>query len=207
MKIIGTFFVACVAFVAAAGVNADVIKVDMKPGLWQNEIKMLGDGAAQLQSMQGEQMKAVMEQMKQQMANMPPEQRKQMEQYMAQAGVKMGGDGMSLENGAVSITPESTKVKNCVTQAEIDRGEVADNSEECTSTLKQIGKNRFKSTQVCSGDNPSTMEAEVVFDSPQHYTGKGRMNQTMNGKPHVIEIGMEGIWLGSDCGDVKPHQE
>lgn len=207
MKIIGASVIACAAFLAMTSAHAETIKVDMKPGLWQNDIKMLGDSATQMQSMQQEQMKQAMADMKKQFANMPPEQRKQMEQYMAQAGMKMDGESMTFENGNVSVTPTSTSVKNCVTQAEIDRGEMADNDDECESTLTQLGKNRFKSTQVCSGDNPSTMEAEVSFDSPKHYTGKGRMNQTMNGKPHVVEVAMEGTWLGSDCGDVKPDQE
>jgi len=207
MKTLGASIVICTAFLAAINVNAESIKVDMKPGLWQNDIKMLGDSASQMQSMQQEQMKQAMADMKKQFANMPPEQRKQMELYMAQAGMKIDGESMTFENGNVSVTPTSTSVKSCVTQAEIDRGEVADNSEGCTSTLKQLAINRFKSTQVCSGDSPSTMEAEVVFDSPKHYTGKGRMNQTMNGNPHVIEVAIEGAWLKSDCGDVKPDAE
>lgn len=197
---------AVAAFMLSLNVNGDTVKVDMKPGLWQNNIKMVGDSAAQIQSMQGEQMKTMMDEMKKQMATMPPEQRKQMEHYMAQSGMKVDDEGVTFENGNVKVTPTSSIVKNCVTQAEIDRGEMQNDSEGCTSTLKQISKNRFKSTQSCSGDNASMSEAEVVFHSPKHYTGKGYMNQTLNGKTHKIEMELEGTWLASDCGDVKPDE-
>lgn len=202
-------YVSCAvaALMLSVNVNADTVKVDMKPGLWQNNIKMVGDGAAQMQSLQGEQMKTIIEGMKKQMATMPPEQRKQMEQYMAQSGMKVEGDGMTFENGNVTVTPTSSSVKSCITQADIDRGEMQNDSDECKSTLKQISKNRFKSTQVCSGDASSTSEAEVVFHSPKHYTGKGYMNQSMNGKAHKIEVELEGTWLASDCGDVKPDMD
>lgn len=201
-------YASCIAatFMLSLHVNAEPVKVDMKPGLWQNNIKMVGDSAAQMQSLQGEEIKTMMEGMKKQMASMPPEQRKQMEQYMAQSGMKIDDEGLSFENGNVKVSPTESVVKNCVTQAEIDRGEMQVDSEGCTSTLKQISKNRFKSTQACSGDTASMSEAEVVFHSPKHYTGKGYMNQTMNGKTHKIEMELEGTWLTSDCGEANKQQ-
>jgi len=204
MKFFIASFGLCAAVMAAMNVTADTIKVDMKPGLWQNKMSILGDGAAQMQSMQQEQMKQAMNEMKKQFANMPPEQRKQMEAYMKQAGMSVDGENLSFDNKKVSVSPTGTTVKSCVTQADIDRGEMAEKSENCTNNLKQLSKTHFKSTQVCTGDHPSTMEAEVEFDSPKHYTGKGRMNQTVAGKSHVVEVAMEGTWLGSDCGDVQP---
>lgn len=200
-----------VLFCCVAGLSFHAmasVKVDMKPGLWQNDMKMLGNAAAQLQSMQQEQMKTAMEEMKKQFANMPPEQRKQMEEYMAQSGMKFDGDSMSFDNGNMQVTPTSTSTKSCVTAEEIARGELTDNEEdECSSTLKQLSKTRIQSTQVCGGDSPSTMEMEVEFSSPKHYAGKGQMSQTISGKPYVFEVAIEGTWLATDCGDVKPDQE
>lgn len=186
--------------------QAEVIKVDMTAGLWENTMTWDGDSAKEMQAMQTDQMKAAMEQMKEQFANMPPEQRKQMEAVMAQAGLKVNDDGVSLNNDQVQISSSGTTAKSCITQMEIDRGELPDDMEGCTSTLKKISATRFKSTYVCSGEEQSIGESEVNFHSPKHYSGTGTMVQTINGKKHTMNFKMDGKWLGSDCGDVKPVQ-
>ncbi|WP_323815288.1 DUF3617 domain-containing protein [Cellvibrio sp. NN19] len=192
--------------VSALSAQADPVKVDMKAGLWENTMTWDADTAKDMQVMQADQMKAAMEQMKEQFANMPPEQRKQMEEMMAQAGVNVNDDGVSLNNDQVQISSSGTTAKSCITQAEIDRGELPDDMEDCTSTLKQISATRFKSTYVCSGEEQSLGESEVNFHSPKHYSGTGKMVQTINGKKHTMNFKMEGKWLGSDCGDVKPAE-
>jgi Protein of unknown function (DUF3617) len=184
---------------------AQTIKLDMQPGLWENSFKMTGESSKELQSIQNDQMKKAMEEMKKQLANMPPEQRKQVEAMMAQSGVKIDGDSIKMQNDAVKISSEGTQVKQCITQAEIDRGDFPDDDENCKSTLSQISKNHFKATHKCVGENPSHGESEVVFDSNRYYSGKGVMTQTVDGKPHTLEIEMEGKWISSDCGDIKPE--
>lgn len=185
-------------------VLAQTIKLDMQPGLWENSFKMTGESNKELQSIQNDQMKKAMEEMKKQLANMPPEQRKQMEAMMAQSGVKIEGDSIQIHNDAVKISSEGTKVKQCITQAEIDRGDFPDDDENCKSTLKQITKNHFKAIHKCTGENPSHGESEIVFDSKRHYSGTGIMTQTIDGKPHTLEVEMEGKWISNDCGDIKP---
>jgi guanyl-specific ribonuclease Sa len=186
--------------------QAEPIKVDMKPGLWQNKMSWDGDTSKEMQSMQTEQMKTAMEEMKKQFADMPPEQRKQMEAIMAQSGMKMSGDGISFQNDQVQISPQGTNAKTCVTQLQIDRGELPDDVDGCKTTLTKVSTNRFKSTHVCTGDQQSSGESEVVFDSPKHYAGTGKMNHEVNGKTHVMSFKMEGTWLSSDCGDIKPAE-
>ena len=200
------FSCAIFLLVASVGAGAEPIKLDMKPGLWENQFKMTGDSAKQMQAVQSEQMKQAMEQMKQQLANMPPEQRKQMEAMMAQSGMKFNEDSMSFQNDKVKVTSEGSTVKQCVTQEEIDRGEMPENDSECKTTLKQTGKNRFKSKTVCTGDGAGTGESEVIFHSPKHYTGTGKMTQMINDKPQLIEVAMEGKWLSSDCGDILSEE-
>jgi Protein of unknown function (DUF3617) len=184
---------------------AQTIKLDMQPGLWENSFKMTGESNKELQSIQNDQMKKAMEEMKKQLANMPPEQRKQVEAMMAQSGVKIEGDSIKMQNDAVKISSEGTQVKQCITQAEIDRGDFPDDDENCKSTLTQISKNHFKATHKCTGENPSHGESDVIYDSNRHYSGKGSMTQTIDGKQHMLEIEMEGKWISSDCGNIKPE--
>lgn len=185
---------------------AESVKVDMAPGLWENKMRYTGDGANQMQQMQSAQMQAAMAEMKAQFAAMPAEQRKQMEALMEQSGMQMSEEGMSFENNQVSLSAEGATVKNCVTQEEIDNGEMGmDDSDECTSTLTQVSRNRFKSVQVCGGENPSRSEGDIVFSSPKRYTGTGLMTQTVNGQQHKVTVAIDGTWLGSDCGDIQPQ--
>lgn len=185
---------------------AESVKVDMAPGLWENKMQYTGDGAAQMQQMQSAQMETAMAEMKKQFAAMPPEQRKQMEALMEQSGMKISEEGMSFENNQVSVSADGATVKNCVTQAQIDSDDMGmDDSDDCTSTLTQVSSNRFKSVQVCTGENPSRSEGDIVFSSPKRYSGTGMMTQTVNGQPHKVTVAIDGTWLGSDCGDIQPQ--
>jgi len=192
-----------VVAMGALPVQAEPIKLDMQAGLWENKITFAGAAAG---GVQPDQMKLAMDEMKKQLASMPPEQRKQMEAMMAQSGMKMTDDGVSFNNNQVTISPTGTNAKLCVTQEQINRGDLPDDVKGCESVLKQISATQFKSSHVCSGEYSGTGESEITFHSPKHYTGKGEMTQVMNGEKRVVKFNMEGKWLANDCGDVKPAQ-
>jgi len=190
--------------VTTGPLQAEPIKVDMVPGLWENKVVWGSGGTEGVPAIQPDQVKFAMEEMKKQLANMSPEQRKQMEAMMAQSGMKMTDDGVSFNNNQVEISPAGTNAKLCITQAQIDRGELPDDVKGCESVLKKISATQFKSSHVCSGEYSGTGESEVTFHSPKHYTGTGKMNQVMDGEKRTMAFTMEGKWLSSDCGDVKP---
>jgi hypothetical protein len=196
-----------IACLAACSVSAESVKVDMSAGLWENHMTFDGDGMKELQAQQSEEMKAAMAQMKEQFANMPPEQRKQMEALMAHSGLQMKEDGVSINNDQMQISASGTKVKSCITQAEIDRGGFPDNAEGCKSTIHKISANRFKATFVCSGEGQSTGESEVIFHSPKHYSGSGKMTAQLDGKPRTMTFKLEGTWMSHDCGAIKPAEQ
>lgn len=200
LLLLGSLFTLAALPVSAA------VKVDMKAGLWQNTVRLTGGSAAEMQQLQTAQMQQAMADMKKQLANMPEEQRKQIEAMMGPSGMKLDDSAITAQIDALK---NGTSSKSCVTQAEIDRGELPDENlgDNCTSTLTQVSATQVKSTEVCTGENPSRGEMNIVFDSPKHYTGKGVMTQTVNGQAHSMELHMDGQWLGSDCGDVKPESE
>ena len=183
------------------------VKIDMKPGLWENTIKLTGQGAQQMQAVYSDQMKQAMEDMKKQMANMSPEQRKMMEQAMAASGVQMSDEGVEFDGGRISMGKDATVVQNCVTQVELDKGQLPESGDDCESTLTQVDKTHFKSREICKGESPSTSEAELQLHSPTHYTGQGKTTHTVDGKMVEMAFTMEGKWLGSECGDVAPEGE
>jgi hypothetical protein len=178
MKLQYLVVAALAAFAAAASAQTT-----LKPGLWEINNKM--GGSPQLE--QG------MAQMQQQLASMPPEQRKMMEDMMAKQGVKLGagtpGGGMS--------------VKMCMTREMVERNELPAQQGDCKTTSQSRSGNTMKFAVACTNP-PSTGEGQVTFTSPEAYSMKMVVNSQVNGKPERITVDGGGKWLGSDCGTVKP---
>ena len=165
----------------AAGASAQT----MKPGLWEITTQMQSGG---------KDMGAAMERMQKQMASMPPEQRKMMEEMMAKQGVKMGaspGGGMA--------------IKVCMTQEMVDRHEVAPPRDGCTHTMSPRVGNTMKFAYKCT-QPPSSGEGEVSFTSPEAYASKMSATSNRSGSERTLEMQNSGRWLGSNCGDIKPIQ-
>ncbi len=157
----------------------------MKPGLWEIQNKMAGGGD------QGAKMAAAMEKMHQQMASMPPEQRKMMQDMMAKQGLQMNPDaGVGM----------STRI--CITKEMAARNEApAQDQGDCKrETLQRSGNTtRFKFT--CANP-PSSGEGTITVNDPESYT----MNMKVTGgrQRGTMTMDAQGKWLGSDCGSVKP---
>lgn len=151
----------------------------MKPGLWEINNKMSGG-----------QMDAQMAEMQKQLAQMPPEQRKQMEAMMAQRGMRMApgaGGGMT--------------VQMCMTKEMVDRNEVP-TRENCTSTQQKKSGNTIKVAFTCTNP-PSSGEGEVNF-TPESYTSHMTIKAVVDGKNETMVVDAAGKWLKADCGSIKP---
>jgi hypothetical protein len=170
--------VACAAVAALGSAAAQ----SLKPGLWQITHQTQGGGDM------GRSMAA----MQQQLANMPPEQRKMVEQHMARQGVQAGstpGGGMA--------------VKVCVTPEMAQRNQVPGQHADCSSTSQARSGNTMKVAFACTNP-PSKGEGEVTFTSPEAYTSKMTVTTTVQGKPQQMTMNSSGRWLAADCGSVKP---
>lgn len=167
---------AVVAFAGTA--NAQ----NLKPGLWEITNKMQTAGG---------QMEQRMADMQKQMAAMPPEQRKMMEEMMAQRGMKMGG------------TPDGgMTIKICMTKEMIERNEMPTQGD-CKTTQQSRSGNTMKMAFACTNP-PSSGEGQVVFTSSEAYSSKSSITTTVQGKPEKITSEGHGKWLGADCGTIKP---
>lgn len=168
---------ACISFSGLALAQTQ----KMRPGLWEHSFTMKS---------QSGQMERSMKEMQQQMANMPPEQRKMMEEMMAQKGMGMGTPGKS--------------VKVCITKEQAERDEIPQQEGNCTQQVVQRTANTIKMKFSCAGNPPTSGEGEVTFHSPTTYTGKTTVNTTVNGKPDRMTMDQSGKWLSADCGSIKP---
>ena len=161
------------AFAAAAAAQ------ELKPGLWEMKSKMSADGKA----MPGA------EEMAKQMQAMSPEQRKMVEQMMAQRGVGMGGDGHSVR---YCMTPEMAKAPPAAQQ-----------QGNCKTDYAERHGNRMPFKFTCT-QPAATGEGEVVFHGPNAYSMKMRRTSSERGQPQVMDMEMQGQRVADECGDVKP---
>ena len=165
---------------AAGGASA---QQRMRPGLWEHSVNMKS---------QSGQMEAAMAEMQKSLASMPPEQRKQMEQMMAQQGVGMG--------------PKGQTVKVCITKEQADLDNVPQ-QEGCTQKVQRVDASTMKVAFSCKGGQgqpPSSGEGTITMQGPTAYTGQFRFKTQNQGKPEQIDMAQSGKWLSANCGAIKP---
>lgn len=155
-----------------------------KPGLWEVKNKMGGNP----------EMDTAMAEMQKQLAGMPPEQRKMMQDMMAKQGGAMptsgAGGGMAMK---VCITPEMAARNDMPKQTEGD----------CTTTVTSRSGNTMKMKFVCTNP-PSSGEGTYTFTGDTAYAMKMAMTTQHQGKPQNMTMEGQGKWLSADCGTVKP---
>jgi len=166
---------------AAACLVAPVAAQTLKPGLWEMQQKMHGSP----------EMDQAMAEMRKEMANMPPEQRKQMEAMMARQGVQVapGAGG-------------ATAVRVCMTKEQVERNEIQLQQGDCRTTQQQRSGNTLKVSFTC-GNPPMRGESQVTFASPESFTSRTTLSGAGAGKQDTTIEGT-GKWLAADCGNVKP---
>jgi len=155
----------------------------MKPGLWETNNKMQADGKM------GQDMASA----QQQMANMPPEQRKMMQEMMAKQGVAMGSDG-----------PGTIGTKVCITKEMAEKNEIPSEKGDCKQTRSPRSGKTMKIAFTCTNP-PSSGEGQITFVSPEAYTMNMTMNSAAQGRPQKINMDASGKWLSADCGAIKPR--
>ena len=126
-----------------------------------------------------------MAQMQQQLASMPPAQRKQMEAMLAQQGVSVDGKG-------------GMRMKSCVTSEMAARSEVPVQEGDCKTTPAKRSGNTMKFSYQCT-DPDIRGECTVTFTSPKQYRLHSESVQTVKKKKKKITMDVEGTWLSSDC--------
>jgi Protein of unknown function (DUF3617) len=156
------------------------------PGLWETQTEMKVGNAD---------MQAQMKRAQEQMASMPPEQRKMMQDMMAKQGVQMGAGA----GGRPAF-------RYCVSKEQAERAEVpqdADGRCKRDSMVKSGSTMRFKFT--CTNP-PSTGTGEITFTSDKAYAMKMVVDGTSaKGQPGTMEMNSNAKWVSADCGTLKPR--
>lgn len=173
-----SILLACIA----AGAAWAQAPAKLKPGLWEHSYK--------LSSASGK-MEAAMKEAQAAMAKMPPEQRKMMEQMLAQQGMSIGTDGQ--------------KLRVCLSPEDAERGEPPPTQEGCKQTSKREG-NTWNISFQCparDGEGASSGRGSMTLKNPGAYDGTFQLTMTVDGKPEQMQMSTQGRWLAADCGNLR----
>jgi hypothetical protein len=171
------------ALALAAGTSS---AQNIKPGLWEIKNKMQSGNVD---------LDAAMAQMQKQLANMPPEQRKMMEDAMARQGVNLS----TSSDGGIGV-------KMCMTKEMVAQNKVPMQQQgDCTHTQSPMVGNTMKITFNCSKP-PSSGEGQVTYLSDTAYKMNMKVTSTQGGKTGTMSMDGNAKWLGADCGNIKPIQ-
>ncbi|UXH76406.1 DUF3617 domain-containing protein [Roseateles amylovorans] len=169
------------ALLLTACLAVPAVAQTIKPGLWEIKQQPQLDATRQAQ----------LEQAQKQMAALPPEQRKMVEQMMASRGVSMDlGSG-----GAITI-------KSCVSKEQAEKAMLPQTQGKCDHDIKRNG-NVMTGHFRCA-DPTSEGNTELVFQGDDRYTTKTEVRTERGGKTETLRSTGEARWLGSDCGNLKP---
>lgn len=160
----------------------------LKPGLWEMKpIRQVVDGRDLTA-----QMASASSKMEQAMANMPPEQRKQMEAMMSGQGRSPGSYG---DGARICISPAmAARDKPMVdSQGRCEPAKVSRNGDKTNFEFNCTADGR---TEVGSGE--STVSGDTVTT---------RVNMTMTDArgPHSMQTESQMRYLGPDCQGIKPR--
>jgi hypothetical protein len=172
---------ALAAFAAGATVLPACAQT-LKPGLWELSTRTTSASG---------QMEQAQAQMRQQMASMPPEQRKMIEDMMAKQGVKMG-------TGAGG----ATTMQVCMTREMVERSEMPMKSD-CKTTSQSRSGSTMKMAFACTNP-PSSGEGEYTMMGSDAYKSRTTIRMTVDGKADTMTVEGAGKWLAADCGAIKP---
>lgn len=149
---------------------------DIKPGLWQVQMKMTLDGKAF----------EPMAEVKKALEKLSPEQRKQMEAMMA------GNSQMPIAKDGYRVCYTKEMLKN--------PGKVMEGTQSCTTKITtQTSKKIAGSFDCPKEDAKGTFEWNAKSDSAYEGLMTGK---TSKGKDTVIRY--SGKFISADCGKVKP---
>ena len=154
------------------------------PGLWEAQTSMKTASG---------QLEAQMKQMQQQMAQLPPEQRKMMQDMMARQGLGMD-PGKGLQT-----------VRYCLSKEQAERGDVpADPEGRCKHEKMERSGSTMRFSFVCTNP-PSRGSGEVTLQGDKAYTSRMTVEGSgPGGKADRMEMTQQARWVAADCGTLKP---
>jgi hypothetical protein len=155
----------------------------LKPGLWEMTSKV---AAATPETMQA------LALAQQQMGALPPEQRRAIDQMLAQHGVTM----QLAEGGGV-------KVNFCLSKEQAENPRLPSGQPGQCDTTQTPVPGGLDVTFRCSRPQ-SSGKGQVIFEGDSGYSMRMNVDSTVQGQAQNMTVESAGRWLSSDCGSTPP---
>jgi hypothetical protein len=159
--------------------SAVAATLDVKPGLWEVTTQGQTTGMPPIPP--------------QLLTQMSPAQRAQM---MAAMQGKMN---------------QPTVSRSCLTQKMIDRGMSFDRpgNDHCTQTVAGSSAHSLDVRVMCTGEQQEKTTGSLHVDATSRESVSGAFNMVSTDGTNTMTMKrtLQGKWLGSDCGNVKPHEQ
>ena len=166
--------------------SAPAAEEGLQPGLWEMRVlKQVVDG----RDLSGE-MSSAMSKMQASLANLPPEQRAQMEAMMRQHGVAASGNGAI----RVCVSPEMAR-RNALP---------VDKDGHCTSTNVTRTGNRLCYEFACSANGSRTTGKGEGTLAPGRVEMRTDATTQQADGTHTMHTETQMSFVSADCGAVKP---
>ncbi len=167
------------ALILACGIAQTAAAAGRDPGLWEFKTKAQVEGQPQAGMPD--------------LSKIPPEQRAQVEAMMAQRGMSIGADGMTIK---MCVTPEQA-ARDDSYQPRHAEGANSD----CKSTHQRSGDTiTFEST--CTKPRPMKSSGKVTISGSKSFSGY--TDSETPAPPRKTHVEFSGRWLSSDCQGIKP---
>ncbi|KQQ45722.1 hypothetical protein ASF61_18775 [Duganella sp. Leaf126] len=151
----------------------------VKPGLWETSSKV---STADIQT------SAALDMAMQQLGNLPPAQKAQMDAFLAKNGVSSPTVG---SDGAIAV-------RACVTPEMAARKELPLNQKgQCTSTSTPVSGG-LDVTFTCK-EPASSGRGQVTFVDDQHYKMVMDVTTTATGSRQDVKVNSTGRWIAASC--------
>jgi len=175
-----------VAGLAALSCAAALAQPKIRPGLWEETIAIKTDNA---------QANAAMEQMKEKLASMPPDQRAAIEKMMASRGMGMQPGG----------APNTVRV--CITKEQIARGFTPDRDGRCSRVNVSTSGNVTKFDFTCASEHRNMTGHGTLTTMGDTAFAVSTVADTADQKNTMqVQSDINGKFVSGDCGDVKPME-
>lgn len=148
----------------------------LKPGQWEHSFT--------LKSASG-QIEAAIEQARQMMESLPPEQQAMVKSTMASQGISL-----DLKNYTSQV---------CLTQAQVDENDLPKPNNNCEQIVTEETADGYKVRYQCEGNPPVSGEGRYTILDEENYKIDITVNTEVNGKPEEMTINQTGKWLAAEC--------
>lgn len=154
--------------------------LDVKPGLW--EVTSQGEASG--------------------MPPIPP-------QALAPLSPQQRAQVMAGMTAAMAHANQPNVTRACITRKMLERGwdPNQDHPNNCTQTLTSSTSRSLDAHMECTGEQHAT--GDLPIEAVDSETIRGTFNMAMAGGSNTMTMNrtLQGKWLDSDCGDVKPNEE